>query len=95
MTNVLKTAVKQLGQDQDMRQKCYELADMFLTHRQVGECEAIFKLLAHMKMTYSSIATIFVATEPKGQKRNFLKRQDPESEIGFEIADGRPIPREP
>ena len=58
-----------------------------MTHRQVGECEAIFKLLAHMKMTYSSIATIFVATEPKGQKRNFLKRQDPESAIGFEIAD--------
>ena len=40
-----------------------------------------------MKMTYSSIATIFVPTEPKSQRRQFLQRQDPESGQGFEIED--------
>ena len=40
-----------------------------------------------MKMTYSSIATIFVPTEPKGQRRQFLQRQDPESGQGFEVED--------
>ena len=58
-----------------------------ITLLQVGESEAIYKLLAHMKMTYSSIATIFVPTEPKGQRRQFLQRQDPESGQGFEIED--------
>ena len=58
-----------------------------ITLLQVGESEAIYKLLAHMKMTYSSIATIFVPTEPKAQRRQFLQRQDPESGQGFEIED--------
>ena len=76
LTEVLKTAVKQLGDDKDMRQKCNEMASIFLSHRQIGEVEAIYKLCAHMKLAYSSIATIFVPTEPKGQRRQFLQRQD-------------------
>ena len=40
-----------------------------------------------MKMTYSSIATIFVPTEPKSQRRQFLQRQDPDSGLGFEVED--------
>ena len=38
LTEVLKTAVKQLGDDKDMRQKCNEMANLFLTHRQVHKC---------------------------------------------------------
>ena len=79
--------MKQLSDDKDMRQKCNEMANQFMTHRQVGESEAIYKLLANMKMTYSSIATIFVPTEPKGQRRQFLQRQDPDSGQGFEVED--------
>ena len=87
LTEVLKTAVKQLSEDMDMRQKCHEMANRFMTHRQVGESEAIYKLLANMKMTYSSIATIYVPTEPKSQRRHFLQRQDPDSGLGFEVED--------
>ena len=85
LTDVLKATVKQLSEEKDMQQKCYKLADMFMTHRQVGMVEAIYKLLAHMKMTYSSIATIFVPTEPKGHCRQFLQRQDPDSKEGFKV----------
>ena len=88
LTEVLKTGMKQLSEERDMREKCNEMANIFLTHRQIGECEAIFKLCAHMNMTYSSVATIFVPTEPKGQRRQFLQRQDPESGQGFKV-DGR------
>ena len=35
LTDVLKNAVKQLSDDKDMWQKCNEMANMFLTHRQV------------------------------------------------------------
>ena len=87
LTDVLKAAVKQLGDDQDMRQKCYEMANHFMTHRQVGESEAIYKLFANMKMVYSSVSTIFVPTEPKGQRRQFLQRQDPDSGMGFKVED--------
>ena len=55
--------MKQLSEEKDMWQKCNEMANQFLTHRQVGECEAFYKLFANMHMTYSSVATIFV---PKG-----------------------------
>merc|ERR1712016_531027 len=87
LTEVLKTAVKQLGDDMDMREKCHRMADLFMTHRQVGECEAIYKLFAKMNLVYSSVATIFVPTEPKGQRRQFLQRQDPESGLGFRVED--------
>ena len=87
LTEVLKNAVKQLSDDKDMRQKCYELANMFLTFRQVGMCEAIFKLFANMNMVYSSVSTIFVPTEPKGQRRQYLQRQDPEGGVGFKVGD--------
>ena len=39
LTEVLKTAVKQLTDDMDMREKCNKLADMFMSYRQVGEME--------------------------------------------------------
>ena len=88
LTEVLKQAMKQLSEEKDMWQKCNEMANQFLTHRQVGECEAIYKLFANMNMTYSSVATIFVPTEPKGHRRQFLQRQDPESGLGFKV-EGR------
>ena len=87
LTEVLKTAVKQLSEDLDMREKCNKMADQFMTHRQVGEAEACYKLFANMNLVYSSIATIFVPTEPKGQRRQFLQRQDPESGQGFKVED--------
>ena len=87
LTDVLKTAMKQLGNDMDMREKCHKMADMFMTHRQVGEQECFFKLFAHMNLVYSSIATVFVPTDPKGYRRQFLQRQDPESGEGFKVDD--------
>ena len=87
LTDVLKTAVKQLSDDMDMREKCNRLADQFMTHRQVGEMEVLYKLFANMNLAYSSVATIFVPTEPKDQRRQFLQRQDPDSGQGFKVED--------
>ena len=42
LTDVLKNAVKQLSDDKDMWQKCNEMANMFLTHRQVKK--VLYKL---------------------------------------------------
>ena len=80
--------MKQLSEDKDMKAKCNEMANTFMTHRQVGEAEAIYKLLASMPMSYSSISAIYVPTEPKGHRRQFLQRQDPDSGAGFRV-EGR------
>ena len=49
--------------------------------------QVCYKLFANMNLVYSSVATIFVPTEPKGQRRQFLQRQDPESGQGFKVED--------
>ena len=85
LTNVLKAAMKDLKKEDDMRQRCYELADVFMSHRQVGEAEVFYKLLPHMHLVVSSVATIYVPTEPKSERRQFLQRQDPEEGKGFKV----------
>ena len=40
LTEVLRSAVKQIGNDKDMRQKCNEMANLFLSHRQVQQCNS-------------------------------------------------------
>ena len=87
LTDVLKAGMKQLGKDDDMKQKCNAMADLFMSNRQIGEAEAYYKLLAHMNLTYSSVATVYAPTEPKRERRHFLKRQDPEEGKGFKVKD--------
>ena len=88
LTDVLKTAAKQLAKDDDARKKCQDLADTFVSHRQVGEAEAYYKLFAHMPLVYSSVATVFVPTDAIGERRRFLKKQDPtNSEGGQKVKD--------
>ena len=87
LTSVLKTAMSQLSKEDDMWQKCNTLANQFMTHRQVGEAEAYYKVLANMNLVYSSVATVWVPTEPKAERRPFLQRQDPETGVGFKVKD--------
>ena len=87
LTDVLRAAVNQLQKDGDMRKKCNDLANVFMSHRQVGEAEAYYKLFAHMNLVYSSIATVYVPTEGKEERRHFLQRQNPEGGKGFKVKD--------
>merc|ERR550517_913791 len=87
LTDVLKAGMKQLGREGDMRQKCNSLADLFMSHRQVGEAEAYYKLLANMNLVYSNVATVYAPTEPKKERRQFLQKQDPEAGKGFKVKD--------
>ena len=87
LTDVLKAGMKQLGREGDMRQKCNSLANLFMSHRQVGEAEAYYKLLANMNLVYSNVATVYAPTEPKRERRQFLKKQDPEEGKGFKVKD--------
>ncbi len=87
LTDVLKTGVKQLSKDDDMKKKCHDLANVFISHRQVGEAEAYYKLFPHMNLIYSSVATVYAPTEAKGERRQFLQKQDPDEGKGFRVKD--------
>ena len=87
ITDVLATAVKQLNKDDDMRKKCHELANIFISHRQIGEAEAFYKLFPNMNLTYSSVATIYIPTDAKNERNQFLQKQDPEARKGFQVKD--------
>ena len=58
LMDVLKTAVRQLNKDDNMRKKCQDLASIFTSHCQMGEAEAYYKLFPHMNLVYSSVATV-------------------------------------
>ena len=60
-----------------MKKKCHELANTFVSHRQIGEAEAYYKLFPHMNLTYSSVATTYIPTDAKSERRGFLKKTGP------------------
>ena len=84
---MLRNAMSQLGKEDGMWEKCNTLANHFMTHRQVGEAEAYYKLLAHMNLVYSNVSCVYVPTERKAERRPFLQRQDPDGGQGFKLKD--------
>ena len=84
---MLRKAMGQLSREEGMWEKCNALANHFMTHRQVGEAEAYYKLLAHMNLVYSNVSCVYVPTERKAERRPFLQRQDPEGGQGFKLKD--------
>ena len=79
--------MRQLSRDDDMKQKCNALADLFMSNRQIGESQAYYQLMAHMNLTYSSVKTVVVPTVPAAERRHWLQRQDPEEGRGFKVND--------
>ena len=46
------------------------VASLFLSHRQIGESEAIFKLLPNLHLKHSTVAVVWVATGKKSESSN-------------------------
>ena len=67
--NVLKNA-----QNESLKTKLKLVMNTFLTHRQIGECEAYFKILPHLQMKSSNIETVFIQTGFKKNRSTFLKQ---------------------
>ena len=58
--------------------------DKFLTHRQIGESEAFFKILPHLHLKWSNIDTVFVMTGFKCNRSRFLKEITRKEAEGFD-----------
>ena len=67
----------------DLKSRLKIVAQTFVTHRQIGECEAFFRILPHLNMKYSNIESIFVPTGFRENRSKFLKQLTEEEVLNF------------
>ena len=58
--------------NQSLQNRLSVVANIFLTHRQIGESEAFYKILPHLQMKYSNIDCVFLPTGFKKNRSSFL-----------------------
>ena len=81
-----------LKSEPDQLKRCQQMANTFLTHRQMGESEAYYKIFPNLTLKYSSIDTIFIPSDKKELRSKFLTKLD-EADVhfakGIEVIGGR------
>ena len=68
---VLNAAVKQCDSS-NLKERMKAAANKFLSHRQIGEAEAIYRLIPSMTLAYSSITCQWVATGKKASMKRIF-----------------------
>ena len=89
ITQYLREAAALLKSEPDQQKRCQQLANTFLTHRQMGEAEAYYKIFPHLTLKYSSVDTIFVPSDKKELRSKFLRKLDKDDanfDKGTEVA---------
>ena len=72
---VLTQAVKS-ADNNGLKDKMTLLMNTFITHRQIGEAEAVYKVFPDFHFKDSNIATIFFPNYPRDERSKFLVRVD-------------------
>ena len=90
LQTVLTAAVKMCDSN-DIKVKMRNVANTFLTHRSMGECEAVYKLVPNMNMSRSNIGTVWLTTgRTQGRnKRMRQKKQEYKDERDYVKVEGR------
>merc|ERR1712030_100470 len=60
--------------DESLKSKLSLVEHTFMGHRQIGECEAYFRIIPHLNLKGSNIEALFVPTGFKKNRSRFLKR---------------------
>ena len=81
----LKEAAKQMGKE-TLRNKLNIIKNVFLKYRQMGEAEAIYRLLSNLHFKDSNLATKFAPAGFRENRSRFLQRIDEDNEY---MASGR------
>ena len=74
---VLAAAVKAADND-EIKMKMKMVANTFLTHRSMGECEGVYKLIPNMNMSKSNIGTVWLTTGRNEGRNKRMKMKKPE-----------------
>ena len=72
---ILSEALKNCESDH-LKDKMITLMNVFITHRQMGEAEAIYKIFPDFHFKDSNIATVFLPNCPVEERSKFLLRVD-------------------
>ena len=62
------------ARNETLKTKLSLVVNQFLTHRQIGETEAYFRILPYLHMKDSNLETVFVATGFKDNRSRFLQK---------------------
>ena len=92
VTQHLKEAAANLKSEKNQQKKCQQMANTFLTHRQMSECEAYYKILPNLHLKFSSIDTVFIPTDKRELRSRFLRKLDEDDENikhGGKVMGGR------
>ena len=73
MMTALKTAMK-ASNENEIKEKMKVVANLFLTHRQIGEAEAVYRLIPSLTLSMSNIACQFLFTARKEERSMRWKR---------------------
>ena len=82
LTPILREAAIKLKSEPEQKKRCQEMANTFMTNRQMGEAEAYYKILPNLTLKYSSVDTIFVPSDKKALRSKFLIKLD-EDDVNF------------
>ena len=72
---VLIEALKS-AENNDLKDKMTLLMNTFITHRQIGEAEAVYKVFPDFHFKDSNIGTVFFPNCPRDQRSKYLVRVD-------------------
>ena len=76
-TTWIRDALKK-AENETLQKKLSIVVNTFLTHRQIGECEAFYRILPHLNLTFSNIDDVFLPTGFKSNRSSFLTQVDQE-----------------
>ena len=79
LMEALQSAIK-ASDATEIRDKMKLVANLFLTHRQIGEAEAVYRLIPSLTLSMSSIACQFVSTSKK-EERSLRWRRATEEQL--------------
>ena len=68
------------------------MANTFMTHRQMSEAEAYYKIFPNLTLKYSNMDTIFIPSDKKQLRSKFLQKVDKldnQASKGIEVKGGR------
>ena len=85
VTAILREVMKK-NEKEECKERMKMLIHTFLTHRQMGQSEAYYKLIPSLKMRYSTVRTVFVPTDKKELRSKFLVKVDENEETHGKIA---------
>ena len=79
---VIKSALEQAKSD-DLKEKMKIVSNAFLTHRQMGEAEAIYKLIPSMTLKHSNVTCQWVSLGRKEERsKRWMRASDEDSKSG-------------